>query len=87
MRELVINKTVFEFIENEIKQFNERTLNTYDMDFEEVLYSYIESTDDIHYVLNDWDEGKSNDPFWDDEKDMHCCYSFLEYMNDKLKNL
>jgi len=78
---------IYEFISNEIKEFNERTNFEYDMDFEEVLFSFLESDETNHYVLNDWDEGKGNDPYWDDNKNMHSCYSFLEDMNKKLIKL
>jgi hypothetical protein len=85
MAELKMTKEVYEFISKEIEAFNEITNNEYDMDFKEVLFSFLESTETTHYVLNDWDEGKNNDPYWDEVKNMHSCYSFLEDMNKKIK--
>jgi hypothetical protein len=85
MAELLITKDLYKFISNEIKAFNYRTNHDYDMDFEEVLFSFLESTETTHYVLNDWDEGKNNDPYWDEVKNKHSCYSFLEDMNEKIK--
>jgi len=83
--DLKITKEIYEFISTEIQNFNKRTNYEYHMDMEEVLFSFLESDELTHYVLNDWDEGKNNDPYWDEIKNMHSCYSFLEDMNNKLK--
>jgi hypothetical protein len=85
MTPLVLTQEMFDFIQKEINEFNQRTNYEYDMDFEEVLFSFLHSTDETHYVLNDWDEGEYNDPYWDNEKNQHCCEVFLEQMNIKLK--
>lgn len=84
MAELILTPDKLDFIMNEVKLFNERT--NYDMTTDEVLYSFLNSTEQTHRVLNDWDEGKNNDPYWDEEKNMHSCYSFLEDMNKKIKS-
>jgi hypothetical protein len=85
MTPLVLTQEMFDFIQKEINEFNQRTNYEYDMDFEEVLFSFLHSTDETQYVLNDWDEGEYNDPYWDNEKNQHCCEVFLEQMNIKLK--
>ena len=85
MKELKMTKEVYDFISKEIEAFNERTNYEYEMNFDEVLFSFLESTETTHYVLYDHDEGKNNDPYWDEEKNMHSCYSFLEDMNKKIK--
>jgi hypothetical protein len=85
MAELKMTIEVLKFIMKECDSFNERTCNEYDMDAEEVLFSFLESTETTHHVLNDWSEGKNNDPYWDEVKNMHSCYSFLEDMNKKIK--
>jgi hypothetical protein len=85
MTPLVVTQEMYDFIQKEINEFNQRTNYEYHMDFEEVLFSFLHSTDDTHYVLNDWDEGEYNDPYWDKEKNQHCCEVFLEQMNIKLK--
>jgi hypothetical protein len=87
MKRLVLTQKMYDFIQEEINQFNQRTNHEYDMDFEEVLFSFLHSTDETHFVLNDWDEGKFNDPYWDEDKNQHCCEVFLEQMNIKLTEL
>lgn len=87
MKRLVLTQKMYDFIQEEINKFNQRTNHEYDMDFEEVLFSFLYSTDETHFVLNDWDEGKSNDPYWDEDKNQHCCEVFLEQMNIKLNTL
>ena len=87
MKKLILTESIYDFIDNEIRQFNEKTNHEYDMDFQEVLFSFLHSTDETHYVLNDWDEGKYNDPYWDEDKNQHCCEVFLEEMNLKINEL
>ena len=86
MRELKVNINVWNLITDEVKAFNERTHFNYDMTMDEVLFSYLESTEDT-VMFYDWDEGKNNDPYWDNEKNMHSCCSFLDEMNKKIKLL
>jgi hypothetical protein len=86
MKDLKITIETWRFIMSELGAFNERTNYEYDMTMDEVLYSYLESTNETLCAFTDWDEGKGNDPYWDDVKDKHCCCSFLEDMNEKLKS-
>lgn len=85
MAELKMTKEVFSFIEDECAKFQERTWGGNDVDVEDVLYSFLFSEPDCFHILNDWDEGKNNDPFWDEEKDEHSAIVFLKEMCEKIK--
>jgi hypothetical protein len=86
-RQLVLTPIIYDFIQARINEFNKTTQYEYEMDFEEVLFSFLNSTDDTHFVLNDWDEGESNDPYWNKERNKHCCECFLEDINKELQNI
>jgi hypothetical protein len=87
MKKLILTKHIYDFIDNEIRLFNEKTNDEYHMDFQEVLFSFLHSTDETHYVLNDWDEGKDNDTYWNEDKNKHCCEVFLEEINIKITEI
>lgn len=84
---MVLTNTKYRLIKDELDLFHFKTNNYYIYDFgwEDVLFTLMESEPDNVYILNDWDEGKNNDPYWDEEKDKHCIYSFLEDIYYKYK--
>ena len=84
MKNIEISKELFEFIYLKCKAFKNKT--NYDVSVEDVLFSYLHSTDKVFHVLYDWDEGKNNDPFWNEEKDEHCVIVFLKEMCVELNN-
>lgn len=81
-----LTKELYEFIENECKKFKEETWTGNDVDVNDVLYSYLYRTKEIFHILNDWDEGKNNDPFWNDEFNEHSAVVFLKKMCEKIDN-
>jgi hypothetical protein len=87
MKELKMTKELFDFIYDECQKFQETTWAGNDVDVDDVLYSFFYSTDETFCILNDWDEGKSNDPFWDEVKNEHSVIVFLKVMCEKLKTL
>ena len=66
-----LTKELYRFIESECEKFQEETWGGNDVDVNDVLYSYLHSTKESFHILNDWDEGKGNDPFWDEELNEH----------------
>lgn len=82
---ITIDKNIYQYIDLEIQRFIKRTWEGNDVDFNDVIYSFLYSTKDTFCVLNDWDEGKDNDPYWDEEKNMHSVESFLVYIVDELR--
>lgn len=87
MKTLILNKELFDFIYNECVAFQDRTWFGNDVDVQDILYSFFHSTDDRFSLLNDWDEGRSNDPFWDVERNEHSAIVFIKDMCNKLKQL
>ena len=81
-----LTKELYEFIENECEKFQEDTWGGNDVDVNDVLYSYLYSTKETFCILNDWDEGKNNDPFWNDELNEHSAIVFLKQMCKKIDN-
>jgi hypothetical protein len=79
-----LTKELYEYIENECKKFEEKTFN--DVNVNDVLYSYLHSTKETFCILNDWDEGKNNDPFWNDELNEHSAIVFLKQICKKIDN-
>ena len=78
-----LTKELYIWIENECDLFNNNT--GYFVDPNDVLYSYLFSTFDTFHILNDWDEGKSNDPFWNEELNEHSVIVFLKQTCANLK--
>lgn len=72
--ELRINNHTFDFIENEIKKFCEETHGEHDVTFDEIIFAYINPG----HILNDWDEGEGNDPYWNKELNKHSAIVFIE---------
>ena len=85
MEKLLLTKDLFNWICAECEAFQETTWAGNDVDTNDVLYSYFNSTPDQFVILNDWNEGKSNDPFWNDELNEHSAIVFIKQMVDKLK--
>lgn len=75
-----LNKELYNLIDNECDKFKKATWDANDVDVNDVVFSYLFSTNDNFYILNDWDEGKNNDPFWDEGKNEHSCIVFLKEM-------
>ena len=86
MEDLKMTKEVFSLIISECKKFRQNTNEMYDLTIEDVLYSLLFSEPDSFYILNDWDEGKNNDPFWDNGKNQHCTTVFLIDICEKIKS-
>lgn len=83
MNSLLLTKEVFRLIYDECIAFEKTT--GHDVDVQDVLYSFLHSTPDTFCILNDWDEGKYNDPFWNEDKNEHSAISFLKDMCDKIR--
>lgn len=87
MSSLRLTKEIFEWIDAECEKFREGTRNYYDIYPGDVLFSYFHSTPDNFVIFNDWDEGKPNDPFWNEELNEHSAIVFLKQMVKKLNEL
>ncbi len=85
MINLLISATLLDWIQNECIKFQERTNYEHPVEVYDVLYSLLNSTDDSFCIYNDWDEGKNNDPFWNEEKDEHSAIVFLEEICKEIK--
>ncbi len=77
---MVLTKELYEYIDEECERFKERTTPYHDVDVHDVIYSYLFSKGDDFHILNDWDEGKANDPYWNDELNEHSVIVFLKRM-------
>lgn len=87
---IILNREFYQMIELECEAFKNRTWDANDVTTEDVLFSFFHQYGDQEkgiQVLNDWDEGKGNDPFWDDERNMNSCYAFIHDMVDRLNSL
>jgi hypothetical protein len=84
--ELKMTKELFDFIYNECEKFKNKTWQGNDVDVQDVLYSLFYSSDETFCILNDWDEGENNDPFWDKEKNEHSVIVFLKEICEKVKS-
>ena len=80
-----LTKELFDFIYNECESFKEATTPANDVDVQDVLYSLLFSTEGIFCILNDWDEGPENDPFWNKEKNEHSVIVFLKDICERIK--
>lgn len=85
MNQLVLTAELFNWICDECEAFQEATWAGNDVDSNDVLYSFFNSTPNRFALLSDWDEGKANDPFWNDEINEHSAIVFIKQMVDKLK--
>jgi hypothetical protein len=78
MEQLILTKKLYEYIETECNKHNEDTCNF--VEPHDVLYSLLYSDDETFRLLNDWDEGEPNDPFWNKENNMHSAEYFIKQM-------
>lgn len=87
MKELVLTSDLYNHLDSKCQEFYKKTDEFYDVTANDILFSYFNSTDDTFHVLNDWSEGKSNDPFWNDELNEHCAIVFIQSMCKELNSL
>jgi hypothetical protein len=87
MKRLILTKELFNCISDECEAFQAATWPGNDVDPNDVLYSFFNSTPEQFAILSDWDEGKENDPFWNDELNEHSAIVFIRKMVDKLNAL
>lgn len=85
MSQLKITKELYLFIQNECNEFVKKTWDANCVDVNDVLYSFLFSNENEFHILNDWDEGKNNDPFWNEEKNEHSAIVFLKELCEKIK--
>lgn len=85
MEEIKMTKEVFDFIFDECQRFQQKTWSGNDVDVQDVLYSFFHSTDETFCILNDWDEGEFNDPFWDKGENNHSVIVFLKDICNRLR--
>ncbi len=82
-----LTKELYEFIENKCELFNKATDEHYDVEVDDVLYSYLYSSENEFYISNDWNEGCNNDEWWDYENNQHSTTKFLKEICFELDNL
>lgn len=70
---------VFEIIKQECEKHILKTGN--DVNLIDVIFGY----GNPGYILNDWDEGKNNDQFWDEKRGCHSADSFIQDMIELIK--
>lgn len=87
MRKLELTTELYNWLSDECDRFQEDTWPGNDVDANDVLYSFFNSTDERFAILSDWDEGKPNDPFWNDELNEHSAIVFIKQMVAKLNDL
>lgn len=61
-------------IKQECESFEKKT--GYNVDLNEIIFAY----GNKGYILNDWNEGKDNDPFWNEELNEHSAIVFINEM-------
>lgn len=84
-----LSKDLFDYLFKECQKFEDKT--GHDVDVADILYSYLHSykppinaTDSMFFILYDWDEGKGNDPFWNNELNEHSAIVFIKQMCNKI---
>jgi len=77
--QITITKETFDWLYDQLEAHNERTHNG--VDATDILFTYFNPG----MVLNDWDEGRNNDPFWDNELNEHSAIVFIEQTVEQLK--
>lgn len=79
MQEILLTKELYDFIDEQCEAFNDKT--HYGVDVNDILFSLLhnENFDQAgpFLILNDWDEGKGNDPWWNDELNEHSAVCFI----------
>ena len=78
--EILINNIQLDYLLDKCREHQETKYNH--VDVSDILYSYLNTG----YILNDWDEGESNDPFLDKENNCHSAESFINEMVKYLHN-
>lgn len=84
---MVLTEEQFLYIEKMVDLFNENTHGIHGVDYGDAIYSYFKSTPESFALLNDWDEGKPNDPYWDNEKNEHSVIVFIRLVVDELNKM
>lgn len=80
METILLNNDKLSFLIEKCKKHFEDKSNQ--IDVSDILYSFFNDG----CMLNDWDEGENNDPFWDKKNDCHSAVSFINEMVKYLKN-
>jgi len=78
MKTLLLTPQLLQWICEECKKFQESVSMLHDVDLQDVLYSYLNSSDESFCIWNDWDEGENNDPYWNKELNEHSAIVFLK---------
>ena len=78
MKSINLTKELYEYIKNECKKHKVKTLCN--VDFIDVLYSYLYSTDNEFSTLNEWDD------FWGIYPNGHPAITFIKEMCKKIDN-
>ena len=79
--ELTIEK--YDLINDMLLLFQSSTNNEYsEFGWEDIAFTIFSSTPNETHILFDWDEGKNNDPYWDEDLNKHCVYAFLDRVMD-----
>ena len=84
---MVLTEKQFLVIEQRVDEFNERTCGIHGIDYGDVIYSYFKSSNNRFLILNDWDEGKPNDPYWNDETNEHSAIHLIRTLIEELKSM
>lgn len=82
MKHKLFTASLINFLQDKCDQHNKETYN--DVDLGDILYTYFNSDNETIRMLNDWDEGKNNDPWWDEKKNMHSAESFILDMCEEI---
>jgi hypothetical protein len=87
---MIVDHKLTHYLWDKCIEHNKETYNSVELGDIIYSYTYFETNgfnwDDFH-VTNDWDEGESNDPFWDKELNMHSAESFILKTCKELKIL
>lgn len=84
---MMLTEKQFLHIEQRVDEFNEQTSGIHGVDYGDVVYSYFKSDTDKFALRNDWDEGKSNDPFWNEEHNEHSVIVFIKLVVTELNQI
>lgn len=85
---MILTKEQYEHIEDALDVFKITTdYHYHDFGWDDILYTIFNSNKETLSIKYDWDEGRNNEPIWDDTVDMHYVISFLHkvknYIDDK----
>lgn len=76
-----ITKEQLDFLMDACKKHNDLTNNG--VCIVDILYSALNPG----YILNDWNEGEGNDPFWDKVNNCHSAESFINKTINELNKV